>query len=105
MLRLNVLSGTTVLTILGRRALRAAQLSPKIHSPPPTNTKPGMQRPEICRSDWISPKTASPHPLKSPMLRRKAGDDGGVQRTPSPRPNPKQTTEKNQKKKKEVLPV
>ena len=34
MLRLNVLSGTTVLTILGRRALRAAQLSPKIHSQP-----------------------------------------------------------------------
>jgi len=39
MLRLNVLSGTTVLTILGRRALRAAQLSPKIHSQPPNEHK------------------------------------------------------------------
>jgi len=104
MLRLNVLSGTTVLTILGRRALRAAQLSPKIHSQPRTNTKPGMQRPDICRSDWISPKTASPHPLKSPMLRRKAGDDGGVQRTPSARQTPKQSTAKYQKMNKELLP-
>jgi hypothetical protein len=39
MLRLNVLSGTTVLTILGRRALRAAQLYPKIHSQPPIEHK------------------------------------------------------------------
>ena len=30
-------------------------------------------------------KTASPHALKSPMLRQKVGDDGGVQRTPSAR--------------------
>ena len=39
MLRLNVLSGTTVLTILGRRALLAVQLSPKIHSQPPNEHK------------------------------------------------------------------
>ena len=52
MLRLNVLSGTTVLTILGRRALRAAQLSPKIHSEPPQN--PVCDALDICRSDWIS---------------------------------------------------
>jgi hypothetical protein len=37
----------------------------------------------------ITAKTASPHPLKSPMLRRKASDDGGVQRTPSARQTPK----------------
>ena len=62
MLRLNVLSGTTVLTILGRRALRAAQLSTKIHSQPRTNIKPGMRRPDICRSDWISLENRFPAP-------------------------------------------
>ena len=72
MLRLNVLSGTTVLTVLVRRALRAAQLSQKIHSQPRTNTKTRNATPRQLQSDWISLETASPHPLKSPMLRRKA---------------------------------
>ena len=62
MLRLNVLSGTTVL-MLGRRALRAAQLSPKIHSQPPNeHKKPGRRRPDICRSDWISLENRFPAP-------------------------------------------
>ena len=77
MLRLNVLSGTTVLTILGRRALRAAQLSPKIHSQPPNEHKnPVCDAQTSADRTGSASKTASPHPLKSPMLRRKAGDDG-----------------------------
>jgi hypothetical protein len=63
MLRLNLLSGTTVLTILGRRALRAAQLSPKNpFSHPERTQKLGMRRPDICRSDWISLENRFPAP-------------------------------------------
>ena len=62
MLRLNVLSGTTVLTMLGRRALRTAQLSQKSILSPRTNIKPGMRRPDICRSDWISLENRFPAP-------------------------------------------
>ena len=81
MLRLNVLSGTTVLTILGRRALRAAQPSPKIHSQAPNEHKnPVCDAQTSADRTGSASKTASPHPLKSPMLRRKAGDDGGVRR-------------------------
>jgi hypothetical protein len=61
-------------------------------------------RSDIYRSDWISLENASPHPLKSPMLRRKAGDDGGVQRTPSARQTPKRSTAKYQKLNKDLLP-
>ena len=43
-------------------------------------------------------------PLKSPMLRRKAGGDGGVQWTPSGRQTPKRSTAKCQKMNKELLP-
>ena len=105
MLRLNVLSGTTVLTILGRRALRAAQLSPKIHSQPPNEHKnPVCDAQTSADRTGSASKTASPHPLKSPMLRRKAGDDCGVQRTPSARQTPKQSTAEYQKMNKELLP-
>jgi hypothetical protein len=38
------------------------------------------------------------------MLRRKAGDDGDVQRTPSACQTPKQSTAKYQKMNKELLP-
>ena len=62
MLRLNVLLGTTVLTMLGRRALRATQLSPKIHSRSPNEHKNPMRRPDICRSDWISLENRLPAP-------------------------------------------
>ena len=104
MLRLNVLSGTTVL-MLGRRALRAAQLSPKIHSQPPNEHKnPVCDAQASADRTGSASKTASPHPLKSPMLRRKAGDDGGVQRTPSARQTPKHSTAKYQKMNKELLP-
>ena len=69
MLRLNVLSGTTVLTILGRRALRAAQLSPKIHSRPPNEHKnPVCDAQTSADRTGSASKTASPHPLKPPML-------------------------------------
>jgi hypothetical protein len=102
MLRLNVLSGTTVLTILGRRTLRAAQLSPKIHSEPPQN--PVCDAQTSADRTGSASKTASLHPLKSPMLRRKAGDDCGVQRTSSARQTPKQSTAKYQKMNKELLP-
>src|SRR6516225_8338416 len=77
---LNVLSETTVLTTLGRRALRAAQLSPKIHSQPPNEHKnPVCDAQTSADRTGSGSKTASPHPIKSPMLRRKAGDDCGVQ--------------------------
>jgi hypothetical protein len=56
---------------------------------PERTRKPGMRRPDICRSGWMSLETASLHPLKAPMLRRKADDDGGVQRTPFARQTPK----------------
>ena len=73
MLRLNVHSGTTVLTMLGRRALRAAQLSPKIHSQPPNEYKnPVCDAQTSADRTGSASKTASPHPLKSPMFRRKA---------------------------------
>ena len=105
MLRLNVLSGTTVLTILGRRALRAASFPQKSILSPRTNTKTRYADAQTSADRTGSAsKTASPHPLKSPMLRRKAGDDGGVQRTPSARQTPKQSTAKYQKMNKELLP-
>ena len=76
MLRLNALSGTTVLTMLGRRALRAAQLSPKIRSQPPNEHKnPVCDAQTSADRTGSASKTAFPHPLKSPMLRRKASDD------------------------------
>ena len=104
MLRLNVLSGTTVLTILGRRALRAAQLSPKTHSQLRPNIKPVCDAQTSADRTGSASKTASPHPFKSPMLRPKAGDDAGVQRTPSARQTPKQSTAKCEKMNKELLP-
>ena len=105
MLRLNVLSGTTVLTMLGRRALRAAQLSPNIHSQLPNEHKnPVCDAQTSADRTGSASKPAPPHPLKSPMLRRKAGDDGGVQRTPSARQTPKQSTAKYQKMNTELLP-
>ena len=72
MLRLDVLSARTVLTMLGRPALRAAaQLSPKIHSQPPTEHKnPVCDAETSADRTGSASKTASPHPLKSPMLRR-----------------------------------
>lgn len=89
----------------GGGALRAAQLSPKIHSQPPTEHKnPACDAETPADRNGSASKTASPHPLKSPMLRRKAGDDGGVQRTPSARQTPKQSTAKYQKMNKELLP-
>ena len=92
MLRLNVLSGTRGGGPSGPPSFpQKSILSPRM------NTKPGMQRPDICRSDRISLVNASPHPLKSPMLRRKAGDDGGVQRTPSARQTPKHSTAKTKR--------
>lgn len=105
MLRLNVLSGRTVLTVLGRRALRAAQLSPKIHSQRPNEHKnPVCDAQTSADRAGSASKTASPHPLKSPMLRRKAGDDAGVQRTPSARQTAKQSTARYQKMNRELLP-
>jgi len=62
MLRLNVLSGTTVLTILGRRALRAAQLSPKIHSQPRTNTKTRYATPRHLQIGLDQPENRFPAP-------------------------------------------
>jgi hypothetical protein len=63
MLRLNVLSGTTVLTMLGRRALRSAPAFPKNpFSAPERTQKTGMRRPDICRSDWISLENRFPVP-------------------------------------------
>ena len=73
MLRLNVLSGTTVLTMLGRRALRGAKLSPKIT--PNEHKNPVCDAQTSADRSGPASKTASLHPLKSPMLRRKAGDD------------------------------
>ena len=105
MLRLNVLSGTTVLTMLGRRALRAAPAFPKNpFSAPNEHKNPVCDAQTSADRTGSASKNASPHPLKSPMLRRKACDDGGVQRTPSARQTPKQSTAKNQKMNKELLP-
>src|SRR6516165_3850438 len=60
MLRLNVLSGTTVLTILGRRALRAAQLSPKIHSQPPKEHKTRYATPRHLQIGLDQPRKPLP---------------------------------------------
>ena len=60
MLRLNVLSGTTVLTILGRRALRAAQLSPKIHSQPPNEHKTRYATPRHLQIGLDQPRKPLP---------------------------------------------
>ena len=82
MLRLNVLSGTTVLTIFGAAGPPGRPAFPKNpFSGPERTQKPGMRRPTSADRTGSASKTASPRPLKSPMLRRKAGDDGGVQRT------------------------
>ena len=63
MLRLNVHSGTTVLTMLGRRALRAAQLSPKIHSQPPSEYQnPVCDAQTSADRDWISLENRFPAP-------------------------------------------
>ena len=62
MLRLNVLSGTTVLTILGRRALRAAQLSPKIHSQPPNEYKTRYATPRHLQIGLDQPENRFPAP-------------------------------------------
>jgi hypothetical protein len=78
MLRLNVFSGTTVVTILGRWALRAAQLSPKAILSPRTNTKTRNATPRHLQIGLDQPPT-----LKSPTHRRKAGGDGGAQLKPS----------------------
>ena len=79
MLRLNVLSGTTVLTMLGRRALRAAQLSPKIHSQPPNEHKnPVCDAQTSADRTGSASKTASPHPLNLLCF------DGGLVTTAGP---------------------
>jgi hypothetical protein len=60
MLRLNVLSGTAVLTILGRRALRAAQLTQKIHSPPPDEHKTRYASPRHLQIGLDQPRKPLP---------------------------------------------
>ena len=46
----------------GAAALRAAQLPPKSILSPERTPKPGMRRPDICRSDWISLENRFPAP-------------------------------------------
>ena len=62
MLRLNVLSGTTVLTILGRRPSAPPSFPKNPFSAPERTQKPGTRRPDICRSDWISLENRFPAP-------------------------------------------
>ena len=60
MLRLNVLSGTTVLTMLGRRALRTAQLSQKSILSPRTNTKTRYATPRHLQIGLDQPRKPLP---------------------------------------------
>jgi len=104
MLRLNVLSGTTVLTILGRRALRAAQLSPKIHSQPPNEHKTRYATPRHLQIGLDQPRKPLPRTRLNLLCFDGRLVTTGVQRTPSARQTPKQSTAKYQKMNKELLP-
>ena len=104
MLRLNVLSGTTVLTILGRRALRAAQLSPKIHSQPPNEHKTRYATPRHLQIGLDQPRKPLPRTRLNLLC-----FDGRLVTTAAasgrrPRQTPKQSTAKYQKMNKELLP-
>ena len=107
MLRLDVLSARTVLTMLGRPALRAAaQLSPKIHSQPPNEHKnPVCDAQTSAEIGLDQPRKPLPRTrLNLLCFGGKAGDDAGVQRTRSARQTPKRATAKYQKMNKELLP-
>jgi hypothetical protein len=60
----------------------AAQLSPKIHSQPPNEHQTRYATPRHLQIGLDQPRKPLAR-ARSPMLRRKAGDDGGVQRMPS----------------------
>jgi hypothetical protein len=104
MLRLNVLSGTTVLTTLGRRPLRATQLSPKIHSQPPNEHKTRYATPSHLQIGLDQPRKALPRTRLNLLC-----FDGRLVTTAAssgrrPRVKHRQSVAKYQKMNKELLP-